>query len=186
MRGAFLQCLFALYSFADMGNSGGVSLTRTDFAMMWRVPGGVQLECNQHWAEWLEGRKAGLLDLLENDDFWNSAPFRSQAEVDRLLTFVDSRHCPFQLTKVRRRPTATRPKVKTPAEQSILKRRSTLIGRPKFEDTALAHIDKALVKRIMAVLPSDECEAYVAQGMPDPRVVAAAFANLSVEFRHWA
>lgn len=189
MRGAFLQCVFALYSSADLESSGGVSLTSTDFAMLWRVPGGVQLECNQHWAEWLEGRKVGLVDLLENDDFWNSAPFRSQAEVDRLLAFVDSRHCPFQPTKMRRRPTAARPKVKPAAEDSsLLKRRSTFVVRPRADSdsTATPHVDKPLVKRIMAVLPSDECEAYVDQGMPDPRVIAAAFANLSVEFRHWA
>lgn len=192
MRCAFLQCVFALYSSPDLEHSGGVALTSTHFAMMWRVPGGVQLECNRHWAGWLEGRKVGLVDVLENEDLWDSEPFRSQSDVDRLLAFVDSRHCPFEPKRTRRRPSATQPDAEpaTTTKQKPLHRLSTYLRKLPLdsdsEGTAVAHIDKKLAKRIMAALPSDECRAYVDKGMADPRVIAAAFAKLSIEFRHWA
>ncbi|EJT46179.1 hypothetical protein A1Q1_05300 [Trichosporon asahii var. asahii CBS 2479] len=202
MRGSFLQCVFALYASSDLENSGGVALTTSSFAMMWRTAGGVQLECSRHWAEWLEGRRVSLIDLLENGDFWESAPFRwqnSHSEINRLLAFVDARHCPFQPIKMHRRPTAARPKLPKAAasllpeksESALVKRMSVFSALPRVDyDTgdahAAAHVDKTLVKRIKAVLPSSECEAYVDLGMPDPRVIAAAFANLTVEFRHWA
>lgn len=212
MRASFLQCVYALYS-TDVENSGGVALTPTSFAMLWRTPGGAQLECNSHWAEWLEGRRVGLIDLLENEDFWNSAPFHwlnSYKEVDRLLAFVDARQCPFQPTKVRRRPTAAWPKSTKPSkslrpprqskpapaanEAALVKRRNTLstfsvrsrIDYDAFAAAHAPHVDKTLAKRIMAVLASEDCDAYADVGMPDPRVIAAAFANLTVEFRHWA
>lgn len=185
MRGAFLQCVFALYS-SDLENSGGVALTMAEFAMLWRSPGGIQLEGGLHWAQWLEGRKVGLIDLLENEDFWNSNPFRPQSEVDRLLGFVDSRHCPFQPARIRRRPAAARPKPAPAPETSQALVKWGAIPRPRENYAAAAHVDKALVKRVLAVLPSDECEAYVEKGMTDPRVIAVAFANLSVEVRHWA
>lgn len=202
MRGSFLQCVFALYASSDLENSGGVALTTSSFAMMWRTAGGVQLECSRHWAEWLEGRRVSLIDLLENGDFWESAPFRwqnSHSEINRLLAFVDARHCPFQPIKMHRRPTAARPELPKAAasllpeksESALVKRMSVFSALPRDDyDTgdahAAAHVDKTLVKRIKAVLPSSECEAYVDLGMPDPRVIAAAFANLTVEFRHWA
>lgn len=128
--------------------------------------------------------------------------------VTRLLAFVDAVQCPFVAEdevnkasggeggKERRTAKGWRDweerKAAEERQAALARRRrhGAQRGRTRgrqMTHAAPGHIDKAMVRRVHAVFPADDGSyaAYVAANMPDPRVVAAVFANLPIELRHW-